>query len=248
MRYALSRGVQTFCVIFGAVQAMGAAFWCLVGAGIYGSPLAGLRGLELAQVLGVLLIGPLSALPAAIVVLWRPRWGAAWLIASGLSYGALACAHILPPYGALALGTGAHILPLVLVSFPMLVVGLWLIWQSTKTSRFGAGAGHPVKPGGQQEFRGGMGSLLLFLIATLGTYVLCTVLAVNNVTGLRGAPHSDNRFIHENQDLADGVVLLLVATVVGLLTLGRKPLRLRGEAVAGTWLAVLLGSLSILIR
>ncbi|HMP59603.1 MAG TPA: hypothetical protein PKD86_09640 [Gemmatales bacterium] len=243
MSHALSQGVRTFCLIFGVVEALGAALWCLVGAGIYGSPLAILQGQELTHVLAFLIAGPFSALPASIVVLWRPRWGAAWLIAGGIASGALAI-----PY----LSTDAHILPLALVSFPMLVVGLWLIRDSNSTRESGAGSGHPVEPGGQQDSRGGIGSILLgtllFVVAVVGTYALVIVLAVNNVTGLRGAIRADNPFSHENQDLADVVVVLLVAIAVTLITLVRKRLRLRGEAIAGMWLAVLLGGLIILIR
>jgi hypothetical protein len=243
MSHALSQGVRTFSLIFGVVEALGATLWCLGGAGIYGSLLGMFRGLELAHLWAFLIIGPFSALLAAVVALWRARWGAAWLITSGLASGALAI-----PY----LSTDAHILPLAFVSLPMIVVGLWLIRASARASGFGAGAGHPIEPGGQPDARGGMGSILfgvlLFLVAAVGTYTLLSVLAVNNVTGLRGKPRPDNPFVQENQDLADGVVVLLVAALIGLITLVRKRLRLRGEAVAGMWLAVLLGGLIILIR
>lgn len=243
MSGALSPTVKTFCLIFGTVEALGAALWCVAGAGIYGSPLTLMRGREMAQIWAFLITGPFLALPAAIIVLWRPSRGAAWMISGGLVSGIVAI-----PF----LNTDAHILPLALVSLPMLFGGLWLSRASARTGEFGAGAGHPIEPRGQQNVRGGIGRILLgvllFLVAVIGTYALFIVLAVNNVTGLRGPPLSYNPFFHENQDLADGVVVLLVAASVGVLTFLRKRLRLRVEAVAGMWLAVLLGGLIILVR
>ncbi|MBX3426406.1 MAG: hypothetical protein KF688_12060 [Pirellulales bacterium] len=243
MSHTLSNGARTACLIFGVVEALGAGLWLLAGAGVYGSPLAGMDGPELARIGAFLLAGPLSALLAAIVVLRRPRWGAAWLVAGGFASGALAV-----PF----LRTDAHILPLALVSLPMLVVGLWLIKASADATGSGAGSEHPVEPGRQQDSRSGIGSVLLgvllFLIAAVGTYALTIALAINNVTGLRGAIRPDNPLIRENQDLADGIVVVLVATAVVGITMLRKRLRLRWEAVAGTWAAVLLGGLILLLR
>jgi len=243
MSYALSQSGRTFGLIFGVVEALGAALWCLAGAGIYGSPIAGMQGPELAQVGAFLLTGPLSAFAASIVLFWRPRWGAAWLVAGGLASGALAVHYF---------STDAQILPLAIVSVPMLGVGLWVIRASSSAAGGGTASGHLVEPGGQQDLPGGMGSALLgvlrFLVAVVGTYALFIALAVNNITGLRGTIRSDNPFVHENQDLADGVVVLFVATLVTLITSVRKRLRLRGEVVAGMWLAVFLGGLVIRVR
>jgi amino acid permease len=242
MSHARSQGVRTFCLIFGVVEALGAALWCYAGAGIYGSPFSYLSGAEAARVWAFLLTGPFSALPASVVVLWRPRWGGAFLIAGGLGSGALAVPFI---------RTGAGIVPLAIASFPMFAVGLSLLLASARAAGLASGTGQSVEPGGQQCSRGGMGSILirvvLFLVALIGTCALFGVLAGNNVTGLRGAPRSDNPFFYENQDVADGVVFLLVATLIGLITFVRKRLRLRAEAVAGMWMAVLLVGLIILV-
>src|SRR5580765_8746625 len=152
-----SQSVQIFCLIFGTVEGLGAALWCAAGAGIYGSPLAGMGGLELAHVWAFLLTGPLSALLAAIVILWQPRWGAAWLIAGALASGTLVSGALAAPY----FTTDAHILPLALVSLPMLVIGLWLIWASARTSEVVASAEHPLEPRRAQPSHGKVSSIML---------------------------------------------------------------------------------------
>src|SRR5581483_6076923 len=56
----------------GAVLTLGGVLWCLGGAGIYGSPLAGMQGEELTRIWVFLLAGPFSALPAALLARWYP--------------------------------------------------------------------------------------------------------------------------------------------------------------------------------
>jgi hypothetical protein len=121
MNTALPRGVKTACLIFGVVEFLAAALWCLAGAGIYGSPLAILRGGELARALAFLIAGPFSALPAVVLALWRPRLGALWLIAGGAVSAVLAL-----PY----LTTHASVFPMALASLPMLLAGVWLVRAS----------------------------------------------------------------------------------------------------------------------
>jgi hypothetical protein len=243
MQRSLPQGIRTFCLIFGTVETFLGILWCLAGAGIYGSPLGFEHGLELAYLLGVLFTGPLSALPAAIVVLWKPRAGAIWLIVGAIASGILALA---------SLTTGSHIAPIPGVfSLPMLVVGLWLLRRIGRKK----GPGTDTEDLGELQERqtpGGIRSILVggvfFLAAWIGTYSIFIALAINNVTGLRGPPLSHNPFVAENEDLADFTVLLLVAVIVSLATGWRRRLRLRGEVVAGMWAAALLGGLVILIR
>lgn len=240
MSFGPSAHLQTFCLILGVLQALGAALWILAGAGPYGSPLA---GPEREYVVAFLLTGPLSALLASIVLLWRPRWGAAWLLVGGMASGVLACSF---------LSTDAHVLPLALVSVPMVILGTWSTRAISMAGSRGAGSGCPDAPPSRRDLRDRRVSTLLgtllFIIALVVTYALFIVLAVHNVTGLRGAVRTDNPFMRENQDLADGVVVLLMSLLVAFITRIRQRLRLRGEAIAGMWAALFLGGLVILIR
>jgi hypothetical protein len=132
---------------------------------------------------------------------------------------------------------------LLLASLPMILAGGWLV-HATRT----AGQGLP----GLQARPRGTGSLLLgallFLVAWAGTYTGFAVLAMHNVLGLRGEPRHNNPFDLEDAALADGLLLVLLASVVGLVSLVRKRLRLRAEFVAGMWVALLTGGLVILLR
>jgi hypothetical protein len=78
-----------FTLALGVVVFLGAALWCLGGAGIYGSPLAGMSGDELIRVWAFLILGPFSVLPAAVAMWAKPRLGAAWLIVTGALSGCL---------------------------------------------------------------------------------------------------------------------------------------------------------------
>lgn len=234
MRHGHPQYVFTFCLILGFVEGLGAVLWCVAGAGMYGSPLPGLSPRFLASVLAFLAAGPCSAFLASVLALSAPRGGAAWFLGGGLLSGLLAVP---------LLGTDAGVLPLALVSLPMAFAGLWLLWE----------AGRPAPVSEWPPPRGGgAGSALLgallFLAGAAGAYTLFGVLAINNVTGLRGVPRAGAPFVHENEDLADGVVLLIVAAAAGLTTVARRRLHLRGEVLAGVWLALLLGGLVILLR
>ena len=229
----------TACLIFGIVEGLLAGLWCLAGAGIYGSPLGSMSGLELAHVWAFLLIGPFSAFLAGIISPWKPRGAAIWLIGGGLVSGALAVPFI---------PTDALIMPLVFVSLPMLIMG----WMRIRASARESGIERTIGAPATQAPRRGVGTIFvgafLFLMAFIGTYVLVMAMLINNVTSLRGPPRADNPFVHEGEDWADTVVVSIVAAVVGLITIARKHLRLRGEAVAGMWLALLLSGLILLIR
>jgi hypothetical protein len=73
---------------------------------------------ELNRVWALLLSGPFSALLAAILALWYPKAGAAWFVLGGICSGCLAITF---------LDTDAGMIPLLLVSVPMLVIGAWLL-------------------------------------------------------------------------------------------------------------------------
>jgi hypothetical protein len=108
----------------GILELIGAALWCVAGAGIYGSPLAGMDREELLKVSAFLLAGPLSVLPAAILARNQPWWGGLWLVVGGFLSGYLIMFIIPHPN----LRGGLHfeaVVPLLLVSLPMLVLGIW---------------------------------------------------------------------------------------------------------------------------
>jgi hypothetical protein len=111
-------------LVLGILELTGAVLWCIAGAGIYGSPLVGMDSRELIKVWAFLFAGSLSVLPAAILACYWPRWGGLWLIGGGLLSGYLIVFSIPHPN----LRGGLHfesVVPLLLVSMPMLVVGVW---------------------------------------------------------------------------------------------------------------------------
>lgn len=240
MRGALSQGVRTFCLIFGTLETLLAALWCAAGAGIYGSPLGGVSGRELAYVWAILLTGPLSALPATIVHLWWPRWGTAWLILGAIASGALAIAFLPPRF------VDSCVAAIALGSLPMLMVGLWLLWKSTAAKDLGAGGRFPIERPEPRTALCEIGSILwgvaLFLIglvgtlvAVVGTYAALITLPMNVVT-------------HQDAYRADRIFILLVFVAVGSISLVRKRLHLRTEFLAGMWGASALAGLFLEFR
>jgi hypothetical protein len=123
-------------LVLGILELAGAALWCIAGAGIYGSPLAGMDSRELIKVLLFLLVGSLSVLPAAILARYRPWWGSLWLICGGLLSGYLILFSIPHPNlrGRLHFES---LVPLLLVSMPMLVVGVWQMHTASARSSDG---------------------------------------------------------------------------------------------------------------
>jgi hypothetical protein len=113
----LSALARRSALVVGALLAFGGALWCLGGAGIYGSPLAGMQGEERTRVWAFLLTGPFSALPAGILTRWYPKVGAVWFLLGGICSACLAVTF---------LGTDAGLVPLLVVSVPMVAVGAWL--------------------------------------------------------------------------------------------------------------------------
>lgn len=245
MHPALSRGVRTFCLIFGTIEAIWAAFWCFLGPRLIyelSTPPI-MRGRELAYLAAIILTGPLSALPATVVALSRPRWGAAWLIVGAMASGALSLASLFTTY--------THVVPIPgVLSLPMLIVGLWLIRKSATATGSAADTKSPIETEVQQG--GEIGSILLgvvlFVAGWFGTYAILIALAINNVTGLRGPPRRDNPFVCENADFADCMVLLLVLVAVSVISFVRKRLHLRGELLAGMWFALAVGGLMLVLR
>jgi hypothetical protein len=105
-------------LVFSLLEAAGAALWCAAGGGIYGSPLSGIPGEELARIGVFLVAGPFSAPSAALVAPWVPRIAGAWFLLGGLVSGAVALTFI---------PTDAGVLPLFVTSLPMLGCGAWLL-------------------------------------------------------------------------------------------------------------------------
>ena len=118
--FVVSRCVAVF---FGKLELTGAVLWCIAGAGIYGLPLLILEGRELIKVCVFLVAGTLSLLRAAILALDRPCRGAYWMIGGGMLSGYLILFSIPHPN----LRGGLHfesLVPLLLVSIPMIVIGI----------------------------------------------------------------------------------------------------------------------------
>ena len=219
--------MRTSCLIFGVSEALGAVIWCVAGAGIFGSPLTGMDRLNLVHVWAFLLTGPFSALLAAIVALWRPRAGGAWLVGGGVASGVFAVPFLL---------TDAHILPLALASAPMVLMGRRML-RSDQVARAAGETdnGRSRNATGKQGSASSIKSVLLgavfFFVAACGALAPFLLL-------MDGAGESRYRF-------AGGALLLLVS-VAGLLTVMRKRLHVRFEFLAGMWLASLLVGLNLL--
>ncbi len=235
MRPTLSPGVLTLCLCFGIGEALGVLFFAMLTGGY---AFVDLRPLELAHLWAFLIVGPTSAFLAGILVLWRARWGAESLIVGGVSSAVLAV-----PY----LPTDAHILPLALVSLPMVLVGLWLLWLSRRSDRLAGEAERPADAPGQPPFSAGVGPVLLrtllFLVGFIGTLELFRVLDAYNVTGL---PHPSDPDPSKNVQLAYPVLLLFMAAGAGLISFIRKWLLVRVEVLVGMWLALLVLTLPLL--
>jgi hypothetical protein len=227
----MPRRDKTVCLLFGVVELACAALWCAAGAGIYGSPLAGMSDAQRTKAWLFLALGPFSVLPAALTMQWHRRLGAAWLVGAGLLSGLMAVRWFLADRG---------VLLAPLVSAPMVGVGLWQLLSRRASAR---------EAEGTRTARAGslVLGVILFVVGWVGTYALILVLAINNVTGLRGE-FLPGTLTCQDQDYADTVVLLLVGGVVTLLTLLRKRLRLRWEFLAGLWAAVFLTGIVICAR
>lgn len=88
----------------------------------------------------------------------------------------------------------------------------------------------------------------LFVTGLIVTYVLAMILAINNVTGIRGKPIENNPWNLERQMAADFAVLGLVASGIAALTWLRRKFRLSPYFLAGQWTALALGCIMILTR
>lgn len=106
----------TVVVLHGILAGVLGIFWALAGAGIYGSPLA-LDGPIVIVIVVFLLVGPFAAFISGIMIFESPRLASFCLILCGsLS-------------GFISLGVAfvaGNIIPLLLVSIPMLLLGFLL--------------------------------------------------------------------------------------------------------------------------
>ena len=80
--------------------------------------------------------------------------------------------------------------------------------------------------------------IALFLAGFVLTYAVVMALALNNVTGIRGGPVNNNPFDLENENVADFIVLGIVAACVGLLTYFRIRIGVRLAFLVGQWAAI----------
>ncbi len=89
---------------------------------------------------------------------------------------------------------------------------------------------------------------VLFVTGLIVTYALAMILAINNVTGIRGKPIENNPWNLEHQLAADFTVLGMVAIGIAILTWLRRKFRLSPYFLAGQWAAIVLGCIMILSR
>ena len=104
-------------VTVGVFELIGGAFMCVIAVGFDAG----------ANVVACLIVGPLSVLPAAALEYYRPRWGGLWLIVGGVLSAYLIVFDIPHPNFRGSLRFDEQLVPLLLVSVPMLFLGAWLL-------------------------------------------------------------------------------------------------------------------------
>ncbi len=109
-------GAKSYCLILGVLGVLGGCGWAIIGT-IFEAD-------KPIRVWLFLLVGPFTALPAAILSQWRPRLGAACFIASG------SAAYVLMQATARFPGPYFEGEVFFLVFLPMLAAGAWLLAAS----------------------------------------------------------------------------------------------------------------------
>jgi hypothetical protein len=222
----MSNRERTICLLCGVFElGLTVCAWALVSPYL-GLFLEELRPVERVKVLAFAVCGPLSALPAAVTMLRHRRLGALWLVGGGLVSGVMALSWFFTDRGVLLAPP---------VSIPMIGVGLWQLLSRYEPAPEGNDVPAP-RP------RSLVLGVAFFLAGWLGTYALIMILIVNDVLGLHDAADFGPSGVID----AKLLVVLLVGVGVALLTLTRQALRIRGEFLAGQWVAVFLATLVIL--
>lgn len=224
-----SAAARTYLLIFGIIELAGAAAWCLLGAGIYGSPLAGMNWAEASYVLLFLVTGPVSAFGATVAGFWMRRLAATWLILGGVCSGLLSKAF---------LETDANILPALLVSLPMTAAGIGSLFipaASRPDASLGPDAVSPSRPSDAHGTKAVFLGVALFFGSVVAIFAVVGGMMAADVLGLRGPPSALNPLVHRNQKPADLSVAAAAAFVLAGITLFRKQLKLPAVVLAGLW-------------
>ena len=79
----MNKFVPWLCIVLGVIAVIGTGFWCLIAKAFGGWPRS---AAEFSEVLALLLMGPLSLLPAGIVGLKRPKFAGVWLVGGSLAF------------------------------------------------------------------------------------------------------------------------------------------------------------------
>lgn len=122
---ALTRGLGFLTLILTMI-------WCLAGAGIYGSPLDSFHGGDFVLLILLLLISPLSILPAGMVGAKRPRLAGVLLLASSLLTFLLMLGRVLyEGMSALLEATSSLAAPglIALLCGPQFLLGAAFLWE-----------------------------------------------------------------------------------------------------------------------
>jgi hypothetical protein len=86
------------------------------------------------------------------------------------------------------------------------------------------------------------------ILGFVGTYMLATSLAMNNITGLRGSAVDSNPLVRANQDHADITVVCMIGGLVVIATVASIRWRWMRAIVAGMWIAVLAAGMVVTSR
>lgn len=113
--------------VVGVLEILGVGLWCLAGAGMYGSPLVGMSGRDLAKIIAFFLMGPLLVLPACILARSLPKPAGLLLLVTAVVSGLWHIMVVMSPFGVEQLLRGEPafeaLVPLALVSLPMMLLG-----------------------------------------------------------------------------------------------------------------------------
>jgi hypothetical protein len=94
----------------------------------------------------------------------------------------------------------------------------------------------------------GLPKTSLFFLGWIGAFILGGILAVNNVTGLRGPPLGHNPFVHANQDYADLTVVCMLVLIAAWATFASIRLQRMRPLACGIWFGVISSLVMIILR
>jgi hypothetical protein len=227
----------TCTLIYGIAAGLVGGLWCVAGAGMYGSPLALVNGNELLLYVGFLIVGPALSLLGGLVSLSHPRIASRILLLGGCLSACLSM---------MVITTDAHVIPLLIITVPMLLLGAWLQWASSPQ----AAPATPLTTTlpnslSRQQTLSILVSASAFVISFIGTFALTAYLTMENVLGFRTQPVN---FMIDNARWPDTYLVLTLLGVSLLLIPVVQLLRLRWSLLIGMWMSLGLSLLIVWIR